>query len=201
VFKVVSSYKALSDNELIQLLKSDDELALSELYLRYWDKLLVVAGNRIDDYALAEEAVQDVFISLWKRRHTIELTHALSTYLAVAIKYRVIRQQQNQFRYIHKLEASANDTEESFAPSADEHLLEKEILQRIEASVLQLPEKCRIVFRMSREDGKTYRQIATELEISEKTVEQHMSKAIKHLRSDLTTLSPAILLWVLGTRL
>lgn len=197
----MSSYKALSDNELIQLLKSDDELALSEMYLRYWDKLLVVAGNRIDDYALAEEAVQDVFISLWKRRHALELTHALSTYLAVAIKYRVIREQQNQFRYIHKLEASANDTEESFAPSADEHLLEKEIMQRIEASVLQLPEKCRIVFRMSREDGKTYKQIATELDISEKTVEQHMSKAIKHLRSDLTTLSPAILLWVLGTRL
>lgn len=194
-------YSKLSDSELLDLLKQDRQQALSALYHRYWDKLLVIAANRIDTYELAEEAVQDVFVSLWKRRHDLELTHKLSTYLAVAIKYRVIRQQQNQFRYTTKVEESVDSDESGFAPLADERVLEKEILERIEASVQRLPEKCRIVFRMSREDGKTYKQIAAELEISEKTVEQHMSKAIRHLRSDLTTWSPVILLWVLGTRL
>lgn len=194
-------YSDLPDNELIDLLKADRQQALSALYHRYWDKLLVIAANRIDEYELAEEAVQDVFLSLWKRRHELVLTHALSTYLAVAIKYRVIRLQQNQFRYTVKVEESAEGDEAGFAPAADERVLEKEILERIEASIQRLPEKCRIVFRMSREEGKTYKQIGAELEISEKTVEQHMSKAIKHLRSDLTTWSPVILLWVLGSRL
>jgi RNA polymerase sigma-70 factor (family 1) len=193
------NYKNFSDLDLLQHLKQDDEKALSALYFRYWDKLLVIAANRIDELELAEEAVQDVFLSIWKRRHTIELKYTLSTYLAVAVKYRVITKQQKQFQYTSKMAPPLDSSDMNFAPAADEWILEKEILQRIEASVQRLPEKCRIVFRMSREDGKTYKQIAAELEISEKTVEQHLSKAIKHLRSDLTMLSPAILVCLLGT--
>ncbi|UIR55678.1 RNA polymerase sigma-70 factor [Sphingobacterium sp. SRCM116780] len=190
----------LSDNELIDLLKANQEQALSALYFRYWDKLLVVAGNHIHDYDIAEESVQDVFVSLWKRRHSLDLKYSLANYLAVAIKYRVISQQDKQYRYLKNIESSSNENNYHLSPAADELILEKEILQKIEASIDKLPEKCRIIFRMNREEGKTYKQIANELDISEKTVETHISKAIKHLRNDLTCIPPAVILWLIGSR-
>lgn len=196
----MNTYSNLSDNELLDLLKEDQQQALSALYYRYWDKLLVVAGNHIDDYDIAEESVQDVFFSLWKRRHDLDLKYSLSTYLSVAIKYRVISQQDKQYRYLKNIESSSEVNDSQFSPSADEMMLEKEIMQKIESSIDRLPEKCRIIFRMNREEGKSYKQIATELDVSEKTVETHMSKAIKHLRSDLTCISPAVILWLLGSR-
>lgn len=196
----MKSHKDLSDNDLIDLLKQDDERALSTLYYRYWDKLLSVAVHRLDDELLASECVQDIFISLWRRRDHIDLKHSLSSYLAVAIKYRVITYFNNLAKANLKKERYLMEDTDLFAPAADQTLIEKELWESIEQTINQLPEKCRLVFKMSRQQGLSNKQIATELEISEKTVEAHMSKAIKHLRSDLTTLSPAIILWVLGSR-
>lgn len=194
----MNEYSNFSDNELIDLLKQDQQQALSTLYYRYWDKLLVVAGNHIHDYDIAEESVQDVFFSLWKRRHSLELKHSLSTYLSIAIKYRVISEQDKQYRYLKNIASSSEINNNHLSPSADEIILEKEVLQKIESSIDRLPDKCRIIFRMNREEGKTYKQIAKELDVSEKTVETHMSKAIKQLRNDLTCVSPAVILWLLG---
>lgn len=185
-------YKDVSDSDLVQLLKSDDQQALSALYYRYWDKLFVVATHRLNDPEIGEECVQDVFVSLWRRRKDLELKYSIATYFAVAIKYRVINEMDKQYRIKHKLERAAHASEPAFTPSADQLLLEKELLSQIEQAVERLPEKCRIVFKKSREEGKTYKEIGTELGISEKTVEGHMSKAIKDLRSNLTAISPAL---------
>jgi DNA-directed RNA polymerase specialized sigma24 family protein len=86
----VAALNTLTDLELVDLLKSDGYAAFTEIYNRYWDKLFVVAYCRLDDELEAEEAVQNVFLSLWKRRENLELTHSISTYLSVAVKYQVI---------------------------------------------------------------------------------------------------------------
>jgi RNA polymerase sigma-70 factor (family 1) len=191
----VNSYKALSDNELVHLLRQDDEQALSALYLRYWDKLLSVACHRLDDPEGAEEVVQDVFFALWKRRESLDIKYSLSTYLAVAVKYRIINLMDKQYRQRNKekLMPAFVETE----TSTEEYIFEKELWERIEAAIKQLPSKCQIVFRMSREEGMSNKQIATELEIAEKTVEAHMSKAIRDIRSNLTSIAPAMILAVL----
>ncbi|WP_228098820.1 RNA polymerase sigma-70 factor [Pedobacter sp. MC2016-24] len=194
----MNNYNNLTDNELLDLLKADQQQALSALYFRYWDKLLVVAGNRLDNPEVAEECVQDVFFSLWQRRNDLKLKYSLATYLAVAVKYQVIKQLDKQYRLQDRKDKSLHVSEEPYTSSADEHLLEKELMERIEAAVNRLPEKCRIVFKLSREQGMTNKQIASDLDISEKTVEAHLSKAIKDLRSDLTTISPLLLLWFFG---
>lgn len=194
----MNAYSNLSDNELLDLLKEDQQQALSALYYRYWDKLLVVAGNRLDNPEVAEECVQDVFFSLWQRRNDLNLKYSLATYLAVAVKYQVIKQLDKQYRLQDRKDKSLYVSEEPYTSSADEYLLEKELMKRIEAAVNRLPEKCRIVFKLSREQGMTNKQIASDLDISEKTVEAHLSKAIKDLRSDLTTISPLLLLWFFG---
>lgn len=190
-------YSNLSDDELIVLLKADQQQALSALYYRYWDKLLSVAGNRLDNPEIAEECIQDVFFSLWQRRNDLQLKYSLATYLAVAVKYQVIKQMDKQYRLQHRKDKSLYG-QELLTASADEYLLEKELMDRIAAGVNELPEKCRIVFKLSRELGMSNKQIAAELGIAEKTVEAHLSKAIKELRSNLTAASPLLLLWLFG---
>lgn len=187
----MSLYSKYSDEELIGLLKSNQQKALSALYSRYWDKMLVVALNRLDDLEIAEECVQNVFLSLWKRRDQLVLSSALSTYLAVAVKYQVIKQMDKQYRRQPSDDFVYFLSNES--PSADAYVLEKELIEKIAQAVECLPEKCRIVFKMSREDNMTNKQIASNLGLSEKTVEAHITKAIKSLRSDLAMLSPVLM--------
>lgn len=188
----MNNYKALSDNELIHLLRQDDEKALSALYLRYWHKLLSVACHRLDDPEGAEEVVQDIFFALWQRRGSLDIKYSLSTYLAVAVKYRIINLMDKQYRLRNK-EKLLPPAVESEA-SIEEYIFEKELWERIEASIKQLPSKCQIVFRMSREKGMSNKQIAAELDIAEKTVEAHMSKALRDIRGNLTSIVPAIIL-------
>lgn len=194
-------YKDLSDNDLVLLLKDGSEQALSALYLRYWDKLLTVATNRLDDPETAEECVQDVFFRLWQRRESLALSHSLATYLAVAVKYRVINVMDKQYRLRNRIEQSYIGTTEASSLSAEDYLLEKELMERIAASVNKLPEKCRIVFKLSREQGLTHKQIAAELDIAEKTVEAHISKALKDIRGDLAIALPAFMAYIISQHL
>lgn len=191
----MSSYNYFSDEELIDLLKSGQQKALSILYLHYWDKLLAVAINRLNNLEIAEECVQNVFLSLWERRDDLVLKNTLATYLAVSVKYQVIKQMDKQYR--RKLGDDFVYLTNYVSPSADAYVLEKEMLARIETAVERLPEKCRIVFRMSRELGKTNKQIASDLDISVKTVEAHMSKAMRILRNDLAMIPPVVIFWLL----
>jgi RNA polymerase sigma-70 factor (ECF subfamily) len=82
----VKIHNTYNDHELVRLLKQSDQEAMREIYDRYWDKLLAVAVNRLSIEEEAEECVQDVFLSLWKRREGLVLKHELSTYLWVAVK-------------------------------------------------------------------------------------------------------------------
>ncbi|MFC7523788.1 RNA polymerase sigma-70 factor [Parapedobacter sp. GCM10030251] len=181
----MNSYTERSDRDLIVLLKGDDELAFTELYNRYWKKLFIVAANRLTHLEDAEEIVQDLFATLWHRRHTLDLTSELAHYLTVSVKYRVIKlldKYHNQRRYINAI--LSNDKVDN---STQEQLAFDELREELAAYVNQLPEKCRLVFRLSREDGYSQKQIAETLQISEKTVEAHLGKAFKTLRAKLAS--------------
>ena len=184
-----------TDEQLLERLSKGDRNAFTQLYNRYWDKLFAVAMHRLNDQEEAEEVVQEVFLSLWQRRLTLKLTHTLRTYLSVAVKYRVINHLDRHYRKKHcmdQLAIGAVTSEESTSC----WLTEKELRQQLEKGIRQLPEKCRIVFLMSREENKTYSQIASELDISEKTVEAHMTKALSTLRRTLK-LSSVLLFYLL----
>lgn len=183
--QIMNSYTERSDRDLIVLLKGDDELAFTELYNRYWKKLFIVAANRLTHFEDAEEIVQDLFATLWHRRHTLDLSSELAHYLTVSVKYRVIKlldKYHNQRRYINAI--LSNDKVDN---STQEQLAFDELREELAAYVNQLPEKCRLVFRLSREDGYSQKQIAETLQISEKTVEAHLGKAFKALRAKLAS--------------
>ncbi|MFD2968769.1 RNA polymerase sigma-70 factor [Sphingobacterium bambusae] len=174
----------LTDEELFSLLSQHEEhRAFRLLYLRYWDRLLALAYKKLQDTEEAEEVVQEVFTNLWRRRKSTKLKHTFNTYISASVKYEIFscfakRNKKNQLtEYIQTIGYSVN--------SVERWIDYKDVLSTIQNTVSNLPEKCRLVFQLSREEGYTQQEIAKELEISTKTVESHMTKALKAIRISL----------------
>ncbi|MHA4893559.1 RNA polymerase sigma-70 factor [Pedobacter sp. PWIIR3] len=182
----MADYGKLSDHELTALMKQDDQVAFTEIYNRYWNKLFTAAANKIEDFQEAEDVVQQLFITIWNRREVLEITSSLQSYLSVAVKYRVLKALAKQYRQKNFGDESAEKTLAELEDNSTQEWLEfQEIKERLNVLIDQLPEKTRTVYRMTREQGMTQKQVAEELDISEKTVEFHMSKALKNLKTGL----------------
>ena len=183
----MTPYNSYHDEGLLALLKESDEAAFTEIYNRYWERLLVVAMHRLAEIEEAREIVQDIFYRLWKRRETLRLDYSLNTYLSAAVKYEVInrlaaRNRQKAFR-IH-ISRHWQETEQE----TENYIRFNELQKQLHVLVNALPEKCRIVYKLSRDKGYSQRRIAAELGIAEKTVETHLSVAIKKLKTGLSHL-------------
>jgi len=180
---VKRDYATLTDQQLASLLQASDSGAFKYIFDRFWDKLLVVAAKRLESMPEAEEAVQDIFLNLWRKRETFELKASFENYLAVAVKFEVINRRAKRVR------ENALYTELESLPlptSSDNPNFDLEYLrQQLEHTINSLPPKCQLVFRLSRNDDYTNKQIAQELGVTEKAVEKHISKALKALRKRL----------------
>lgn len=180
-----NSYHTYKDDDLLPLLARSDLKAFSALYNRYWKILFAIAYNRLDNVAVAEDVVQDVFASLWAHREEKEISD-LKNYLATAVKYSVlaiIRKETNGQKYISTL------TDYSDAPVQERSLYFKQVLERVHTEINKLPKKCRLVFTYNRMAGMPVKQIARELNLSPKTVENHLTRAIKQLRVAMRSFS------------
>jgi len=175
----------LGDGELIDMLNESNEKAFKEIYDRYWTKLLAQATYDLQNEAEAEECVQDVFVKIWNNRKSLSIRYKLSTYLYRAIKNQVINTLEKRYAKRNQLSSYPADSTVSMEPAADAAMLEKELLTALEAAIDALPEKCSIVYRMSRIEGQNNQKIAAQLGIAEKTVEGHLTRAIKDIRSNL----------------
>lgn len=182
----------INDNELVERLHSD-EVAFTEIYHRYWDKLLFIAGTKLKNIALAEELVQDVFFDIWRRRKEIHITGELEYYLAVAIKYRII----NAHAKIKRQQALKYDQTTCEHPELV--IDERDLLKNLQILVARLPEKCRITYQLSREEGLPLKTIAQKLNVSQKAVEANLTRTLKLLRFGLRKI--LFLLVVLYTKL
>ena len=183
--------ETLTDQQLLDRIRKDDRKAFAVLYERYWDKLFTVTMHRLDDEHEAEEIVQEIFLDIWKRRSDLQIRHTLNTYLSVAVKYRVINHLSRQHQRKQGLAALAQGQPES-ENNIYNQINKKELQAQLEQCINRLPEKCRIVFLLNREEQKTYAEIAADLNISQKTVEAHMSKALNVLRQSLKVSVPIL---------
>lgn len=173
-----------TDEELFRRVQSDDENAFAELYNRYWNRLLSRAIIQLTSTQDAEDVLHDVFVSLWNRRDKIVLRYSFHTYIASILKYEIInrlaeRKKKNAAAIEERLQEELPDD------SVFEQLKFQELQQRLERSVQQLPEKCQLVFRLSRDEGLKVNEIAHALHISPKTVQNHINHALHVLRSAL----------------
>lgn len=182
----MNRYSAFSDQDLLLLLKQNDERAFDELYLRYWQKIWSVAQNKLQHAAEAEELVQDIFVSLWERRHNLDIQFSLGHYLAISVKYQVIRI-INRHGYQKKYTDYARHLPQ-YEDDVNKQMDFKDLQEALSYYVNQLPEKCKLVYKLSRDEGYSQKQIANYLHIAEKTVEAHLGKAIRFLRSKLVHL-------------
>lgn len=176
-------YSTYSDASLLLLLSQADHKAFTEIYNRYWDRLLFIAGIKFRNLAIAEEMVQDIFLDLWNRRAEIRITGELEAYLAVSMKYKIINAQarlKRSLAYRHSaMEGARSDN------STEEWVHFHELQGRLSRLVHQLPEKCRITYQLRREEGLSQKEIARRLNISEKAVEANLTRALKSLRTAL----------------
>jgi RNA polymerase sigma-70 factor (ECF subfamily) len=166
---------------LLSSLREDSEAAFTQIYYQYWKLLFAVAVNKLDNTSDAEEIVQEVFADLWRRRHEIRIEQSLKAYLATAVKFQVYTLMAKKHRDATRQEGSP--TPDNWALSPDEEFRQKELQEQLYQVTQELPDKCRLVYQLSREAGMSNKEIAAILDISEKTVENQMTKALKRLRT------------------
>ena len=172
----MKKYIVYPDDELLHLLSKDDEKAFTAIYNRYWKMIYAIGYSRLKDEQLAEDVLHDVFASLWTNRSKITII-SLPNYLATASRYLVfaaIRKHVHQQKYLQ------SETEIPVINIEDD-LIYKQLAHFMSKEVELLPERCRLVFRC-REKGMSNRQIAEEMNITLKTVENQVNKALHHLR-------------------
>lgn len=186
-------HQELNDIELIELMAQDKQWAFSELYNRYWKKVLAVTIHKINDISEAESIVQEIFYSLWQRRADLKISTNFNNYLMASVKYQVIKllNKQRQQR-LFEMEAIPNI--DLLDDSTQKYLDLTELTQRLEKLVCALPETCQLIYRMNKEEEKSYRKIADEMGISEKAVDAHLVRAKKILRAGLGSYLSSFLL-------
>jgi len=179
-------YDTLTDADLTEHLRHDDHGAFKEIYERYWQTLYQTAYNLLRDQEVAHDVVQEIFVWLWTNRgqHSI---YALPSYLRAAVKYQVAKLVRH-----NKVKAAFYDrTVAAYQPvfSTDQSYEVRELQQIIIAFTQSLPDKAREIYRLSREELLTNKEIAATLDISEKTVENQMTINLRKLRLALGKLS------------
>jgi RNA polymerase sigma-70 factor (ECF subfamily) len=155
--------------------------------------LFAIAYSRLKETQEAEDTVHDVFASLWANRHQSDI-QSLENYLATAAKYIVLDKIRKRER--SRMYQDSQAEAPVFEMPTDISLHYKRILELIKTEAEKLPERCRLVFWYSRSKGLTTSQIAEELNISPKTVENQLNKALKQLRPVIKSFS--VLLWLLS---
>lgn len=170
-----------TDAMLFEAITHDNEQAFATLYDRYWCRLLAVAYAVTKEQNLAEEVVQEVFVSLWQRRQTVSVQN-LEQYLATAVKFSAFKAMQRRRRH-HEIESGVISMQPQSV--ASEEVDAKFLREYMNDIVENLPEKCQIVFKMSRESYLTNKEIADNLNISQKSVESHITRALKVLKLGL----------------
>lgn len=179
----------ITNEELFQLIKNDDQIAFSELYNRFWDKLYNIACNKLYDNYLAEDVIQELFADLWKRRCILDIKTSANAYLATALKYRIIKARLRQAKENdQKVEIEKYDISDG-TYSAQDNLSFLELKDKLEVLIKHLPEKCQLVYRLNREEGLSSRLISEKLNLSQKTVESHLYRALKSLKDGLLVIA------------
>ncbi len=184
-------HSSYTDKQLIQSLRNGDEDAFTEIYERYWDKLLVYTMRVIRQQPEAEDIVQELFVSIWRRRHDLNIDHALSTYLYSSTRYLTLRYMERNITrsdQLRRLTARLMEAGQQQDPAIESEIFGRELREEIDRLVRELPEKMQEVFLLSRRDYLSYKDIGIRLSISEETVKKQIYNSLRILRRRLGSL-------------
>ena len=168
--------------ELQQLIAlSDDQTAYVRLYRIYITPLLQFAGSFVRNKPASEEIVSDVFLQVWHMRRKLDTINNLTVYLYTCVRNHSLNYLAHQKREITTLFSDDSLTIASSAPDPEQLYITSEMIREMDQAIQQLPPRCRMIFKLIREDGLKYREVAEVLGISPKTVEAQIGIAMKKL--------------------
>lgn len=172
-----------SDDLILDLLAKDDVLAATLLYKRYHLPIFNYINGIIEDSEASKDLVQELFVAIWEKRHSLNFTRPLAKYLFVAARHKAVNylRDSDRTKLILK-EVVARSGMEGDSLSADSSMETDQLADLIKRSLSLLPFKARRAFIMSRKYGMTYSEIAKQLLVTDKAVEKNMSKALALLR-------------------
>jgi RNA polymerase sigma-70 factor (family 1) len=185
------------DQNLFLDLKNGDTNAFKLIYDRFWADLYRYAYNILRNQEICEGIVQETFLSLWNKRQHLQISSSLRAYLFTAVKFQTvtqIRALKVRSSYANNFSTFENTLSDN---SNEENIRFTDLKKHLEMEVTKLPEKCQLIFRMSRNEHQSIKDISAVLNLSHKTVENQLSKALKQLRSslgDFLLLSVALLI-------
>jgi RNA polymerase sigma-70 factor (ECF subfamily) len=197
--KIEKQYKvtpiALHNEAIILLLAKRDENAFEQVFKMYYKNLHAYVCTILKEETYAEEIVQQVFFKLWERAENISITSSVAAYLYRAVHNESLNHLKHQkVKNAHRLHVAYSMKDA--AEAAPKTLQAKELERRIQLALNELPEQCRTIFQMSRFEEMKYREIAEQLRISVKTVENQIGKALKILREQLVEYLPLLFLFL-----
>ncbi|HWA34904.1 MAG TPA: RNA polymerase sigma-70 factor [Cyclobacteriaceae bacterium] len=185
----------LPELQVFAALKEGNESAFEMLFRTYYKPLCNYAYSFLNDKDEAEEVVQSAFIGVWDKRTSIEIQTSMKSYL-----YRMVRNsclnviKHSRVKMQHARHEMAGG--EPVYENASQAVISNELEQKIREAMKELPEQCRLVFQLSRFEELKYSEIAGQLNISVKTVENHMGKALKIMREQLKDYLPLFLIFM-----
>lgn len=185
-----------SEQQLLSALRFGHEDALRQIFNRHYPLLLTDIYRLIPDESTCEDLAQELFVDLWNKRESIDIHTSLRAYLRRAAVNKSLNylksQKRLQFEDAAEFSGIADPGEQDMQVREEKEGLES----RLHAAIDTLPEKCRVVFNLSRFEQLSHKEIAEKLGISVKTIENQITKAMKVLREALVQhgdLSPAVI--------
>jgi RNA polymerase sigma-70 factor (ECF subfamily) len=189
-----------TDETLLSLVADGDKDAFTMLYRRYWESLFATAAKALRSKTDAADLVQDIFLSIWNRRHDLRITGSLAAYLHTSVKYKVIKYIEKNITRRDYLVLLTDVLVNYQPPDVESQLQIKELQTVIQSAVSQMPNKMREVYQLSRKHHLTHREIAERLDISDETVKKHIQHALQIIKTAIslnaTTFAVLLMQWL-----
>jgi RNA polymerase sigma-70 factor (ECF subfamily) len=179
---------APSEKDILSLFRhlsgTPDEAALWQLHTHYFHRLYAYVLSIVQQKEAAEEITNDIFVDIWQKRHLLADVRKPEMYLFICAKNKALRHQKKKSPVFESLD-KAPELECILEKDPYEILISSEMLKCINDAISALPPKCRMIFRLVKENSLKYSEVAELLEISEKTVENQMTIALKKLSASI----------------
>src|SRR5450432_242319 len=168
-----------------QIARNDDTTAYKELFVSFYNPLLRFAVTLVKSKEQAEEIVSDVFINIWEKRKRINSINNLKVYLFIAVKNTSLNYLSRQNKNLTDSVDEAGMEFKSIYFDPEQLMVTAEMVARIKAAIEALPPKCKLIFKLIKEDELKYRDVAEILNISLKTVESQIAIALKKIGNSI----------------
>lgn len=179
--------KGKSDKELFQAMRSGDEHAFQGIFNRHWQSLLTFVCKLISDEDQAKDVVQNAFIEIWHKKENLIVEDSIMPYLVTIVKNEVMSLFRKDKIRLAGDEILIANLKRVTHP--DEHLIAEQLQSAIDTELVKMPCNMRQCFQLSRYEQKSIRDIANELMLSEQTVKNNISEALRRLRNHLSNYS------------